>query len=237
MLNGDLVYLRATAGHLRTARGKLIVPVVALVESVIHAMNSPVPEFVPYSTLVAAPHEWIGKPVMLGHPTANGRQISAAEQHVLETHAFGQIQHARTEDRKLLMDIHIDEQKARRIGAGRLLERLRAGEQCEVSIGAFVRTTPEVGTFNGKRFEAVWTSLIPDHLALLEHQRGACSCQDGCGTYQRAAESYIPPDPYAPALAQLRAARRADDIFADQYRAARLAELEIEWRAAEEEHR
>lgn len=225
----ELIFLRAETGHLRTAGSTLIVPVVALKESVIRAVNADCAELVPYSTLIAAPQAWDDRPVCFGHPVANGRQLSASNNpQVLATHAFGAIQRARVENRKLLMDLHIDAKKAERIGAGRLLERLRNGEQIEVSVGCFVQTAPESGIHNGKPYRAVWRSLTPDHIAILEHTRGACSCSDGCGTYQRAAEHV--EEMYAAGIAQLRAAEATPaSRFADAYKAVRLRELDIEY--------
>jgi hypothetical protein len=226
----ELVYLRAETGALRTAGSTLIVPVVALREAVIHAVNSDVPELVPYSTLVAAPQEWNRKPVCLGHPASNGSVLSASNNPtVLATHGFGTIQRARVENRKLLMDLHIDPKKAEQIGACRLLQRLRDGEQVDVSVGAFVRTEPTSGTFNGKPYRAVWTQLTPDHIAMLETSRGACSLADGCGTFQRAAEQYVPLDGYAPALALRAASEKTSETFAAQYKADRLREFEAEY--------
>ena len=71
------VELQATTGQLRTEGGHLVVPVVALMEGVIRAINSPCEEFIPLSTLAAAPSAWAGRPVTLGHPTKDGRQCSA----------------------------------------------------------------------------------------------------------------------------------------------------------------
>ncbi|MBE3071703.1 MAG: DUF2213 domain-containing protein [Acidobacteria bacterium] len=185
------VSLLGTAGHIRSAtyQGQpvLVVPVVALVSGVLRAMNAPCAEFVPVATLAAAPQSWNGRPVMLGHPGRNGQQISANDPEVLEAHSFGTIFNARVEGAKLLLDAYLEPTKAERIGAGRLLQRLRAGEIVNVSVGAFVTTRATPGaSHNGKPYEAEWISMSPDHIAILEHSVGACSTFDGCGT--RAAE-------------------------------------------------
>jgi Uncharacterized protein conserved in bacteria (DUF2213) len=185
------VSLLGVAGHIRTAdfQGKpmVVVPVVALTEGVIHAINAPTPEFVPLSTLATAPQGWNGRPVMLGHPVKDGRQISANDPKVLESQSLGTVFNARIKGPKLLMDCYIDADKAKRLGADRLLERIRAGEIVNVSVGAFVTTrdTPG-GSHNGKPYAAEWVSMSPDHLALLPDSVGACSVAAGCGT--RAAE-------------------------------------------------
>src|SRR5262252_5208585 len=58
-------------------REHLVVPVVALKEGVIHAVNAATPEFVPMSALAVAPQGWNGRPLVLGHPSRNGIKISA----------------------------------------------------------------------------------------------------------------------------------------------------------------
>jgi hypothetical protein len=224
----ELIYLRAETGDLRIAGGALVVPVVALVGNIVlHAVNSPQPELVPLAAIAAAPHQWNQKPVCLGHPTQNGKQVSASDPRMLEAHGFGAIANARIDSGKLCADLHIDEAKAQRIGAGRVLARFRAGEKVEVSVGCFVQTAAESGQHNGKPYAAVWKTIIPDHIAVLEHSVGACSCTDGCGTYQRAAEYVAITDSYGPAIARLRAAQMTPArAFAERYAAERLAECE-----------
>lgn len=208
-----LTYFCAATGQLRTARsGQLVVPVVALVgDLTIHPINAPTPEFVPLEILSEAPDRWDGMPVCLGHPVdARGRQISASTPAVLERYGLGTIAHARIDNGRLCADLVIDEAKAARLGANRLLDRLRAGEHVECSVGCFVQTANEGG-------RVVWKTIIPNHVALLESSRGACSVSAGCGTHQRAAEvAHLqeittmadiysnPPDPYAAGLAKLR---------------------------------
>jgi hypothetical protein len=48
----------------------------------------------------------------------------------------------------------------------------------------------EKGTYKGAAYDGKWTSIDPDHLALLPESVGACSIEMGCGTH-RAAESYF----------------------------------------------
>jgi len=38
-----------------------------------------------------------------------------------------------------------------------------------------------VSTFRGERFTEIDRRIIPDHLALLTEEQGACSWEDGCG--------------------------------------------------------
>lgn len=170
-------------------REHLVVPVIALMEGVIHAVNAETAEFVPAAALSVSPQLWNGRPLVLGHPTQNGTQVSANTTHVLESQSFGQIFNARMSGTRLLMDAYVDPAKAERIGGKDMVKRLRAGETLEVSVGAFVNTIDESGTHNGKAYKARWSTVAPDHLAFLPNGRGACSVEMGCGTH-RAAEAY-----------------------------------------------
>ena len=209
--------------HLWNGREHLVVPVVMLQESVIHAVNAPTPEFVPLASLSATPHHWNDKPLMLGHPIRDGQQISANDPAVLEAKSLGCIRNARMKGRKLVCEAWVDIAKAVKLGATKLLDRLRNAEPVEVSVGAFVTTHQRKGIHNGKSYDAEWLQIVPDHLALLPESVGACSIAMGCGA-NRAAEQTrtleewlqyydlklapnnqprpTPPDPYALALAE-----------------------------------
>ncbi len=190
------VHLIGAAGQLRTAtydsREHLVLPVIALIEGVIHAVNADTPEFVPLTSLMAAPQGWNGRPVVYGHPVRNGRQISANDPLVLEKQSFGVVFQSRMNGSRLGMEAWLDPKKAERVGAQRTLERIRAGETVEVSVGAFVVTEDKQGYHNGKAYKAIWRDIIPDHLAILEDGKiGACSCAMGCGTPRMAAAIHL----------------------------------------------
>ncbi len=185
------IRLLAVPANLRTekyqGRDHLVVPVVALMEGVIHAVNAPVDEYVPMTSLSTAPQGWNGRPIVYGHPKRNGRQISANEPQVLADHAFGTIFDSKMNGKKLTMEAWIDPIRAKEVGAQNLIDNIRAGRVCEVSVGAFVTTTDTPGNYNGKPYKAVWKDVIPDHLAFLHDQVGACSIEMGCGTPRTAA--------------------------------------------------
>ncbi|MEQ1761276.1 MAG: DUF2213 domain-containing protein [Vicinamibacterales bacterium] len=204
----DLIYVPAETGTLRTAGGHLVVPVVALIgDSILHAVNSDAPEFVPASVLSSNVADWSHKPVVFNHPTdLQGRHLSASTPGILESYGFGTIASARVEGKKLVMSCHLDPSRADAVGAGPLIARLRAGATTEISVGCYVVTENTPGTHLGKPYARRWASLRPDHLACVE--RGACSCTQGCGMQraaaQRRVDQFLPPDPYADALAHMR---------------------------------
>lgn len=170
---------------LRTAkfneRDHLVVPVVMLKGNVIvRPSNSEGPEFVPARELGFAVGGWNGRPVLPDHPSTG----SANYPDVLEQHSFGHIFNAVFEDGLLKAEAWLDTARAETLGgdAWSVVERARAGEVIEVSVGAFVDMEKKQGTYNGEPFEYIWHSPVPDHLAMLPvGVEGACSVEMGCG--------------------------------------------------------
>lgn len=186
------IHLVGAAGRCRIetldGREHLVVPVVALMEGVIHAVNADTPEFVPADTLRRAAASFNGRPVVVGHPTRNGKQCSANDPRVLEERGVGTVFNARFEGKKLLCEAWVDRAKAERVNRA-MVDRLLNSEHEEVSVGAFVVTDPTAGVHGSKAYKARWASTEGDHLALLPGGRGACSGEMGCGAH-RSAEAY-----------------------------------------------
>jgi hypothetical protein len=179
--------IRGATGTTReeTFQGKtyVVVPVVALVEGVIFAVNAEEPEFVPADTLSVL--GWDGRPCMMDHPESNGVMISANQPEVLDAYGFGQVFNTVVKKKSLAMEGWLDPEKAKLVGtdAERVIERAQAGEIVEVSVGVFVAVEETEGEFNGKKYGAIWRDIVPDHLAFLpEGTEGACSADMGCGT-------------------------------------------------------
>jgi len=178
----------ALNGTLRTAtfreREHIVVPVVALVEGVVHAVNAAEPELVLASEFSRAPDAWNGEPVMLDHPDINGQKVSANSPEILEARQLGQVFHTSVDGTRLLMEAYIDPSRVDAVGeqAQELLATLQAGGVVEVSVGAFVTAEKATGTHKGRAYTAVWRDIVPDHLALLPTgATGACSVEAGCG--------------------------------------------------------
>lgn len=185
--------LQQAPGELRTAifeqREHLVVPVVALVEGVIHPVNADFPELVLAEELEQVPQGWNGEPATWDHPNINGERVSANTPEVLELFRVGRVFNARVEQKRLKLDAWIDVDLANASEQGRrLVERINAGDIIEVSVGAFVIAEDKAGMFNGKPYAAIWREIVPDHLALLpEGTIGACSVESGCGAPRAAA--------------------------------------------------
>ena len=188
------IRLLGATGQVRTemvdGREHLVVPVIALMEGVIHAVNAEVPEFVPASVLTKAAASWVGKPIVVGHPKMNGRQCSASMPGMIEAHGFGTIRSSSMKGNKLTQEVLVDPQRLKTLKQERLLADLRENKRVEVSVGAFVITNDKNGEWNNKRYAGQWVEATGDHLAFLPGGRGACSIDMGCGAH-RAAEGRV----------------------------------------------
>lgn len=178
----------AQVAELRTetwqGREYTVVPVVAIVEGVLHGANASGPEFASADEFGKFPKAWDGRPVVMNHPQLNGVFVSAGMPEVLEDYGMGMIFNSRVEDRKLKVEAWLDHGRIEEIGGELLttLERIRGGQMVEVSVGAWLDVAHRSGTFNGKNYVGVWQNVAPDHLAFLsEGVPGACSVKDGCG--------------------------------------------------------
>lgn len=191
------IRLAGATGQIRTAtfqeREHIVVPVVALVEGVLWAVNSPTPELVLASEFGRTPKGWDGRPVMLDHPDIGGQKVSANSPSILESKSFGLLFNTEVKDNKLTMEAWLDPARAEKVGpeAVRVCERARKGEAIEISVGVFMTLEAADGNYNGKHYEGVWRDLVPDHLAMLpEGMQGACSNEMGCGA-PRAASVHL----------------------------------------------
>ena len=161
-----------------------VVPVVAIVEGVLHGANAVGPEFASADEFGKFPKAWDGRPVVMNHPKLNGIFVSAGIPEVLEEFGLGMIFNSKVEDRKLKVEAWLDHVRIEEVGGEMLttLERIRKGDVVEVSVGAWLNVAQRSGVFNGKNYVGVWQNVAPDHLAFLSAgDTGACSVADGCG--------------------------------------------------------
>lgn len=171
-------------------RDYLVVPVIALMEGVIHAVNADTPEYVGSEVLRKAAASWIGKPVTLGHPSRGGKECSASDPEVRKSAGIGHIWRSEFDGKRLAMEAWVDEERAKKLHPT-MYEALASGGREEVSVGAHVVTIPRGGAYNGKSYKATWLETRGDHLAFLPGGRGACSCEMGCGTFRAAGEAPV----------------------------------------------
>lgn len=163
----------------------LVVPVIALVEGVLHPANAPAPELALASEFGKHFQGWNGRPVVVNHPELNGQLVSANIPEVLEKNQIGQIFNTSVDGEKLRMEAWINLDKANELGGviKETIDRVAAGDDViEVSTGLFAETEVKSGKFNEEEFSGIWRHITPDHLAILSADKvGACSIEDGCG--------------------------------------------------------
>lgn len=181
----------AMEGESRTLCGQeyIVISVVALVEGVRHAGGSPTPELVLAEAFGRHVETWNGRPIVVNHPVDDkGQAVLASRPDVLENSYLGRMMSSRVENGKLITDAYLEiaaiqASESKRVQS--MWKRLTDGETVEVSVGAIVYTKKESGEYNGKKYSGSWDVVIPDHLAFLDGgQTGACSVEDGCGTFR-----------------------------------------------------
>lgn len=188
MKNRHLHLVGALSGNLRTAqfrnREHLVIPVVGLVEGVVHAVNAPKPELVLATELAKSVSTWNGRPVISTHPVLMGEHVSANLPEILEAQTFGLIFGANVDKKRLLLESWIDVARTLELGGDpqAVVDRAKAQKDIEISVGAMMTLEEVMGVFEGKSYAGIWRNIMSDHLAMLpEGQRGACSVAMGCG--------------------------------------------------------
>ena len=124
---------------------------------------------------------WNGRPLTLRHPKMGGVPVSANEPSVWQSFWIGWLFNARWVDGRMVAEGWIDEAAITALGAANVATGLLEGKHTEVSTGYFCDIEPSKGVHNGERYSGVQAGLVPDHLAILPDERGACDWDDGCG--------------------------------------------------------
>lgn len=173
-------------------RDHLVVPVIALVEGVLHAVNASEPELVLASEFSIAPGGWGGRIVCWDHPVIDGNRVTANSPRTSERYGIGSVFNPEVKGKQLTMEAWLDSNKEMLPESKELIRRLRAGDAVEVSVGVYVVAEKSEGVHDGKPYKAIWREIVPDHLAMLPKGAiGACSIADGCGAARTARSFFI----------------------------------------------
>ncbi|QDT52251.1 hypothetical protein Pan44_02600 [Caulifigura coniformis] len=150
-----------------------------LVEGIHNGSGGPL--YYPADELQRSAPRWNGIPIVLYHPVVNGVGVSAMSPEVFTNRRVGFCFGARMIGNRLVADAWLDVERLQIVDYD-LFVQLNKGEgPIEVSTGLFTSNSPERGIFNGVAYTAVARTHLPDHLALLPGQVGACSVDAGCG--------------------------------------------------------
>ncbi len=161
-------------------RRHVVVPVVMMVPGVHCGSAGPVLHTA--EQLARHPGAWNGIPVTIGHPVEQGACVSANRPDIIDATIVGRVYNSQydAEANKLRAEVWLDE-SAVLSREPSLIAHLVNGLPMDVSIGAFTDDTAADGIYEGVAYSAISSNYRPDHLALLPHDQGACSWNDGCG--------------------------------------------------------
>lgn len=118
---------------------------------------------------------WNGRGISLMHPDENS---SFNVPDVFDNHWLGFVFNANFEADKgrLIADLWISAERGKE-----LVEKVKASEQVDISIGACGEIIDGAGVINGEAYSKQFVNIVGDHLAVLPGSKGACSWSDGCG--------------------------------------------------------
>lgn len=157
----------------------LVAPLTLIVPGVLNGSDGPL--FYPPEQIAASCKDWEGMPLVANHPKKDGRYVSANTDGVLRKAGLGVVRNPRvTDSGKLVAEGWFDVAKCNKVDP-RILYNVRNGKPVELSTGLFTQNKAAYGVYNKKAFNAIATDYIPDHVAILMDERGACSLDDGCG--------------------------------------------------------
>jgi hypothetical protein len=156
----------------------IVVPIVALVEGV-HSGNQGA-TFHSANEIRRSAGNWNGIPLTINHPTIGGESISALDPTIMKEWSVGTFENTFYESGKLKGEGWINVEKIGQLSPETLI-RVKQGEELEVSTGFFSKSDSGKGVWNGEKFNSSVLDIVPDHLALLPNEEGACNFADGCG--------------------------------------------------------
>lgn len=137
-----------------------------------------------------------GKPAPAGHPkNQDGQYISAANGDALLSSYVGSVcRNARHVGGRTMVDIVVNEAQAKALPDGQaIVARLDAAisgqdvAPIHVSTGLLCEPITAEGTSNGKPYQRIATNIQYDHLAILLHEQGAGTPEQGVGMWLNAA--------------------------------------------------
>jgi hypothetical protein len=161
-------------------REHIVVPCVMLTEGVHEGNEGPL--FYPAKELKKSTRLWNHRPIVLYHPTLNGKGISACDPLIMNSRKTGLILNTQY-DNKLRSEAWLEESRMDVVDE-RIRQFIDNAQMMEVSTGLYVETDGIEGDWNGEHYMGTAYNHSPDHLALLPDMKGACSIEDGAGLLQ-----------------------------------------------------
>lgn len=161
----------------------LVSPVVLLVEGV-HSGNLG-PTYYTNEDLAKYANAWNGIPVVTPeHPKKDNKAISANSPEIIQASSIGRIFNTKYVEieghGRLESEVWTNINKAKNIAPG-TLSLLQALAPVEVSTGLYSDDEKVSGQWGNEEYKVIARNYVPDHLAILMNEEGACSQTDGCG--------------------------------------------------------
>ena len=154
----------------------LVVPAVAMRSGVLNGV------YYSSNELKRFANTWNGVPIPVGHPEEDGIHVSANSPKYEASTNIGKVFGAHYAQGRLKCELWLHVDKAKRLGFEALIAQFEdKKEMCEISTGLFSEIEAADGMFNNQSYEMVAHNIVPDHIALLPNEIGACSIDDGCG--------------------------------------------------------
>lgn len=147
------------------------------------------PLYYPLDEVERNPDDWNGMPMVVYHPQAGGRHVSARDPKILSEQQIGSVYRASIHnalDAEGWFDKLLTEAWDKRLDPEhRILPKLLAGKPVSLSTGLFTENeiAENGANFNGRPYTHIARNYKPDHLAILPDIPGACSLDDGCGVH------------------------------------------------------
>ena len=154
----------------------LVLPAVPIKEGVLNGY------FVPTHEIALSLPSWNGRPVTIDHPTDdNDMYVMANSPDVWGKSAVGWFFLAQLKGGGMHGEFWLDIAKLKALRPDVLTRLSNGGGVMEVSTGYFSDIEWKQGKYNGISYEGIHRNILPDHIALLPGEIGACSVKDGCG--------------------------------------------------------
>ncbi len=157
-----------------------VAPMTLIVPGVLIGNKGPI--YYPPEEVSSNPGKWNLVPIVVNHPSdPQGNFLSAKDPEVMARHGIGFIKDT-VYNGKLTTEGWFDKQATKRVDS-RILLHLTRGNPIELSTGiAGLRGEQhEEKVHNGVSYKVTARDIIPDHVAVLPDESGACSIKDGCG--------------------------------------------------------
>ena len=126
------------------------------------------------------PTAWNGVLVTVDHPYVGEEDRSASDPKIIEEFGVGRVFNTEVKDGALVGEVWVDLEKLQRVSP-ECFHALEEGLPLDVSTGLFSSVVEKKGSSNGREYTEVIVGVIPNHLALLPNDTGACGWSDGCG--------------------------------------------------------